>query len=108
MVGTAGLAGVPVVAGLAAAAAGTAAVSEAGSALAGARVTHFAAAAEDASADAAADGDHIAQLQSLTSDAIATLKQSDQSHERALASLTQSIETNDQTLVTASSTTVKG
>ena len=108
VVGSAGFAGVPVVAGMATAAAGTAAVAEAGSKLAGARVAHFAAAAEDASADATADGDHIAQLQSLSSDAIATLKQSDQSHERALASLTQSIETNDQTLVEASSTTVKG
>jgi len=108
VVGSAGVAGAPIAVGLATAAAYTGAVAEAGSALAGARVAHFAAAAEDASADATADGDHIAQLQSLTSDVIANLKQSDQSHERALASLTQSIETNDQTLVEASSTTVKG
>ncbi len=108
VVATGGAAGIPVVAGLATAAAGTAAIAEAGSRLAGARVAHFAAAAEDASADATADGDRITQLQSLSSDVIANLKQSDQSHERELASLTQSIETNDQTLVEASSTTVKG
>jgi hypothetical protein len=93
---------------VAAVAAGTGAIAEGGAGLAGMRVAHFAASAEDASADATAAGDDIARMQQLTSDAIADLKQTDESHERALASLTQSIQTNDATLVAATSTTVKG
>ena len=106
--GSAGAAGFAVAVGLATAAAGTAAVAGAGAGVAGARVAHFAAAAEDASADATAAGADIQQLQTLSSDALANVKQNDESHERALESLTQSIQTNDQTLVEASSTTVKG
>jgi hypothetical protein len=93
---------------VAAVAAGTGAIAEGGAGLAGMRVAHFAASAQDASADATAAGDDIARMQQLTTDALADLKQSDESHQRALASVTQSIQTNDETLVAASSTTVKG
>ena len=84
------------------------AVAGAGAGLAGVRVDDFAATAEDASADATAAGNDITELQQFTADVLADIKQSDQSHERALASLTQAIQTNDQTLVVASSMTVKG
>ena len=103
-VATAGAGGI-VVAGVAET---VGAVAGGAAGLAGARVDHFAAAAEDASADATAASSGIDELQQLTADVVADLKQTDQSHERALESLTQSIQTNDQTLVTASSMTVKG
>jgi hypothetical protein len=93
---------------IAAAAATTAAVAGGAAGVAGLRVAHFAAAAEDASADATAAGDHIDQSQQLTADVLADLKQADQSHQHALASLVQAIQTNDQTFVVASSMTVKG
>jgi hypothetical protein len=93
---------------IAGAAATTAAVAGGASGLAGLRVAHFAASAEDASANATAAGDHIEQLQQLTADVIADVKQADQSHQHALASLMQSIQTNDQTFVAASSMPVKG
>ncbi len=102
---TAGVGGTMAVA---AAAAATGAVAGGAAGLAGLRVAHFAAAAQDASADATAAGDDIARMQQLTTDALADLKQSDASHQRALASVTQSIQSNDETLVAASSTTVKG
>jgi hypothetical protein len=93
---------------IAGAAAATAAIAGGAAGLAGLRVAHFAAAAEDESADATAAGDRVAQLQQLTADVLADIKQADQSHRRALESLTQSIQTKDQTLITASSIPVKG
>jgi hypothetical protein len=90
------------------AAAATAAVAGGAAGLAGLRVAHFAAAAEDAGADATAAGDHIEQLAQHTADVLADVKQTDQSHRRALESLAQSIQTNDQTLINASSMPVKG
>jgi hypothetical protein len=93
---------------IATAAAMTGAVAGGGAGLTGLRVAHFAASAQDASADATAAGDDIARMQDLTKDAIADLKQEDQSHERALASLTQSIETNDATLVATTPQPLRG
>ncbi len=93
---------------VAVAAATVSAVAAGGAGLAGARVDHFEAVAEDASADATAAGNHLDELQQVTADVLADLKQTDKSHQRALASLTQSFQTSDQTLVTASSMTVKG
>ena len=84
------------------------AVAEGGAGLTGLRVAHFAATAQDASADAAAAGDDMARMQQLTKDAIADLKQRDQSHERALASLTQSIQINDATLVATTAQPLRG
>ena len=84
------------------------AVAAGGAGLAGARVDHFEASAEDASANATAAGDDVEHLRQLTDDVLADLKQTDQSHQRALESLTQSIQTHDETLVTASSMTLKG
>ena len=88
-VATAGAGGI-VVAGVAET---VGAVAGGAAGLAGARVDHFAAAAEDASADATAASSGIDELQQLTADVVADLKQTDQSHERALESLTQSIQT---------------
>jgi hypothetical protein len=93
---------------IAGAAAATAAIAGGAAGLAGLRVTHFAAAAEDAHANATAAGDDVERLQQLTGDVLADVKQVDQSHQHALASLAQSIQTNDQTLVSASSMIVKG
>jgi high-affinity Fe2+/Pb2+ permease len=93
---------------IAGAAAATAAVAGGAAGLAGLRVAHFAATAEDAHANATAAGDNIERLQQLTTDVLADVKQADQSHQHALASLAQSIQTNDRTFVAASSMTVKG
>jgi hypothetical protein len=93
---------------VAAAAAATGAAAEGGAGLVGIRVAHFAAAAQDANADATAAGDHMTHAQQLTTDALADLKRSDESHRRALASLTQSIQTHDDTLVATTPTTVRG
>jgi hypothetical protein len=93
---------------IAVAAATVSAVAAGGAGLAAARVDHFEACAEDASADATAAGNDLDHLQQLTADVLANLKQTDESHGRALESLTHSIQTNDQSLVTASSMTVKG
>jgi hypothetical protein len=93
---------------IAGAAAATAAVAGGAAGLAGLRVAHFAAAAADASADATSGRDHIEQLGQRTADVLADVKQADQSHRRALESLTQSIQTSDQTLVVASTMPVKG
>jgi len=96
------------VGGVAGAALTVGALAGAGAGLASARVEHFEANAEDASADATAAGSDIDELQQLTADVIAGVKQSDESQERALESLTQAFETHDETLVTAASTPVKG
>jgi hypothetical protein len=96
------------VGGVAIAAATVSAVAAGGAGLASARVDHFEATAEDASAEATSAGDGAQAMQELATDVLADLKQTDQSHERALESLTQSIQIHDQTLVTASSMTVKG
>ena len=93
---------------IAVAAATVSAVAAGGAGLAAARVDHFAAAAEDASADATAAGERPRPPPAAHDRRPRDLKQTDESHERALESLTQSIQTNDQTLVTASSMTVKG
>jgi hypothetical protein len=101
---TAGVGGMAI----ATAAAVTGAVAGGGAGLSGLRVAHFAASAEDASADATAAGDDITRMHQSTKDAIADLNQGDQSYERALASLTQSIETNDATLVATTPQPLKG
>ncbi len=84
------------------------AVAGAGAGLSEARCEHFAANAEDATADATAAQNGVDQLQELTSDVLTDVKQRDQSHERALQTLAQAVESHDQTLVTAASTTVRG
>jgi hypothetical protein len=90
------------------AAAGIGAVAAGGAGLAGARVDHFAAAAEDANADATAADDDVQELQQETTDVLADMKQDDASHERAVESLTQSMQTNDETVVAGAAITVKG
>jgi hypothetical protein len=110
-VATAGVGGIAIGAAVETAGAlagGTAAVAGGAAGLASARVAHFAAAAEDASADATAAQDGAQQIQQLTADVLAGIKETDQSHERALASLTQAIQTHDQCLDAASSMTVRG
>jgi hypothetical protein len=101
---TAGIAGVAV----SATAVCVGAAAGAGAGLSEARCEHFAANAEDATANATAAQNGIDQLQELTSDVLTDVKQRDQSHERALQSLAQAVETHDQTLITAASTTVRG
>jgi hypothetical protein len=101
---TAGVGGAAVMA--AAAVVGVAAGAGAG--LSGARCEHFAATAEDASADATAAQGQLDHLQELTSDVLTDLKQEDQSHQRAIQSVAQAVQTRDQTSVTAASMTVRG
>jgi hypothetical protein len=101
---TAGVGGAAVIA----AAVGVGIAAGAGAGLSGARCEHFAAAAEDASADATAAQGQIDHLQELTSDVLTDLKQEDQSHQRAIQSVAQAVQTRDQTLVTAASMSVRG
>jgi hypothetical protein len=105
---TAGIGGVVVGGAVIAAAGCVGAVAGVGAGLSKARVLHFAAAAEDATADATDAQNHVDQLQQVTSNALADLKQESQSHERAIQSLAQTVETHDQTTVTAASMTVRG
>jgi hypothetical protein len=101
---TAGVGGAVVMA----AAAGVAIAAGTGAGLSEARCEHFAATAEDASADATAAQGQLDHLQELTSDVLTDVKQEDQSHQRALQSVAQAVQTRDQTLVTAASMTVRG
>jgi hypothetical protein len=111
--GTAIVAAAVVTAGVGGAAVGAVAVgvgaaAGAGAGLAEARSEHFAAAAEDASADATGAQDRIDDLQQLTTDVLSNVEQDNDAHQRALQSLAHTIEANDQTLVAAASTTVRG
>jgi hypothetical protein len=101
---TAGVGGAAVMA----AAAGVAIAAGTGAGLSEARCEHFAATAEDASADATAAQGQLDHLQELTSDVLTDLKQEDQSHQRAIQSVAQAVQTRDQTLVTAASMSVRG
>jgi hypothetical protein len=99
--------------GSAAAAVGAAAAITAASAAATAggasvRVEQFAATATDANANATAADDHVQELQQLTSDILADLKQSDRASQRTTATLTQAMQTNDATVVAPSTTSVRG
>ncbi len=87
---------------------GVGAAAGAGAGLAEARSEHFAAAAEDASADSTDAQDDIDHLQQVTKDVLSNVEQDDESHQRALQSVARAMETNDQTLVIAGSTTVRG
>ena len=107
-VATAGIGGVVVGGAVVAAAGCVGAVAGVGAGLSKARVLHFAASAEDATADATGAQNHIDQAQQVTSDALADLKGVDQSHQRALQSLAQAVETHDQTAVTAASMQIRG
>lgn len=91
---------------IAAAAAGAAAGGGAGAAAA--RSQHFAATATDANADATAAGDQMQELQQLTTDVLAEVKQTDQSHQRALQSLVDASQTADATVVAPTTMTVQG
>lgn len=101
---TAGIGGA-VVLGTAAAVAGAAGV---GAGLSAARNEHFAAASVDANADATEAQNQIDKMQDLTSDVLTDLKEDDQSHQRALQSVSEAIQTHDQATVTAASMSVKG
>jgi hypothetical protein len=84
---------------VAAAAAMTAVSAGATAGAAEARGKSFAATSEDASAGGTAASNHIQQLQTLTADVIATLKEGDRSHARSLHVLAEAIQTNDQTVI---------
>jgi hypothetical protein len=71
-------------------------------------VEQFAATATDANANATAADDHVQELQQLTSDILADLKQSDRASQRTTATLTQAMQTNDATVVAPTTTSVRG
>ncbi len=75
--------------------------------LAEARVSHFAAAAEDAEADATSARNHIGELETAAEQLLSNLKDTDHSHEQALESLGDAIAIHDETLVTAASLRLK-
>jgi hypothetical protein len=105
---TAGVAGVAVGAGVVAAVGAVGATAGAGAALAGVRTGDFAANAEDATADATAASNEINELQEITSDALADLKDQDKSHEQAIQGVTQAIQTHDDAAIAPASMTVRG
>ena len=105
---TAGAAGIVVGAGIAAAVTTVTVTAEAGAALAGIKTGEFAANAEDASAGATQATNRMTELQELTTDVIADLKDADKSHQQSLQVLTQAMQTNDATIVAPASMTVKG
>ncbi len=90
------------------AAAASAAAASGTAAAAAARSQHFAATAQDANADATAAGDQIQELQMVTAEVLTDVKQTDKSHQRALQSLVQATQTNDDTLAAPAAMTVRG
>lgn len=102
----AGLPGVGTVVTVAAGAVG--AVAAGGAALANVRVTDFAAGAVGARADATAAKGAVDLLKTTAGWLIDDLKETDVSRGRAIDDARRAIETNDQTLATAASVTVRG
>jgi hypothetical protein len=86
----------------------TTAVASAGEGLARLRTGQFAADAENAQADAAQAQDQLSLLSTREHDALSDLSNASQVQQGALAELTQAIETNDDTRVTAASFRVRG
>lgn len=97
-----GLAAVGVVATITAVTAGAAAGGAA------AKVHDFAAAATDDNANATAAGDQAQQTETMTDDALQTVKDDAKSTQRAAGTLDQAIQTNDETVVAPSATVVRG